>query len=246
MISVCMATYNGGEYVYTQLNSILKQLGRNDELIISDDGSTDNTINIIEKYNDPRIKLIRHDRGWLDPKTTLLSRVKKNFEEAIRLATGEFIFLSDQDDIWLPGRVEECLAEFKNGFDLIVCDCIVTDKNKILFSSYYEIIKPSSNILRTLYKSSFHGCCLAFSRKMNHYILPMPNENIGHDIWIGLQCIINGKVKFIDKQLVNYRRHDDTVTQCGFKSTNKLKDKIIYRLAILTALCKRKYISCLK
>ncbi|MCE4526993.1 glycosyltransferase, partial [Escherichia coli] len=133
-----MATYNGGEYVYTQLNSILKQLGRNDELIISDDGSTDNTINIIEKYNDPRIKLIRHDRGWLDPKTPLLSRVKKNFEEAIRLATGEFIFLSDQDDIWLPGRVEECLAEFKNGFDLIVCDCIVTDKNKILFSSYCE------------------------------------------------------------------------------------------------------------
>lgn len=115
MISVCMATYNGGEYVYTQLNSILKQLGRNDELIISDDGSTDNTINIIEKYNDPRIKLIRHDRGWLDPKTPLLSRVKKNFEEAIRLATGEFIFcltrmtfgfLEELKNVWLSSKMD--------------------------------------------------------------------------------------------------------------------------------------------
>lgn len=95
MISVCMATYNGEEYIKEQLESILCQLGEMDEIIISDDGSTDNTLNIIESYNDSRIKIHINTgkHGFV-----------YNFENALQKAKGEYIFLSDQDDIWLPEK----------------------------------------------------------------------------------------------------------------------------------------------
>ncbi|MDE5758415.1 MAG: glycosyltransferase, partial [Allobaculum sp.] len=92
MISVCIATYNGERYIETQIRSILDQLNEDDEIIISDDSSTDRTLDIIRSLNDSRIKLFAgnkfHSRTF-------------NFENALKQATGDFIFLSDQDDIWL-------------------------------------------------------------------------------------------------------------------------------------------------
>lgn len=99
MISVCMATYNGEKYIKEQIDSILKQLGSDDELVISDDGSSDGTIDIILGYHDPRIHLYKgsfHSPAF-------------NFENALKNATGDFIFLSDQDDIWYDNKVPEIL-----------------------------------------------------------------------------------------------------------------------------------------
>ena len=116
MISVCMATYNGERYIKRQIDSILYQLGEDDELIISDDGSTDRTLEIIKKYNDSRIKIYEHI------KKAELSKVKKlrnfyyatsNFENALIHSRGEYIFLADQDDIWESEKVtstSSCLA----------------------------------------------------------------------------------------------------------------------------------------
>ena len=89
MISVCMATYNGEKYLREQVGSILTQLGENDELVVSDDGSTDSTIDILKSYNDPRIKIFIN---------TGRHGVNSNFENALRHADGDYIFLSDQDD----------------------------------------------------------------------------------------------------------------------------------------------------
>ena len=94
IVSVCMATYNGEKYIREQIDSILPQLSDSDELVISDDGSSDSTIDIIQGYNDRRIRLYhntRHGVTW-------------NFENALRQSRGDVIFLADQDDVWKPGK----------------------------------------------------------------------------------------------------------------------------------------------
>lgn len=98
MISVCIATYNGEKYLKEQLDSIIPQLTAQDELIISDDGSKDTTMEIIKRYaaNDSRIKVYK------GPGKGVIA----NFEFAINQTQGEFIFLADQDDVWLPEKVQ--------------------------------------------------------------------------------------------------------------------------------------------
>lgn len=103
MISVCVATYNGEKYLQEQLDSILIQLAPDDELIISDDFSTDKTRSILDSYRaDPRIKLLE------GPQKGII----KNFEHAINQASGDLIFLADQDDVWLPDKVADTKAKF--------------------------------------------------------------------------------------------------------------------------------------
>ena len=96
-ISVCIATFNGEKYISSQLDSILNQVVPVHEIIISDDMSTDNTIEIIKNCNNPIIKIfINKERLG----------VAKNFENAIKHANGDFIFLCDQDDIWLKNKTQ--------------------------------------------------------------------------------------------------------------------------------------------
>ena len=118
MISVCIATYNGEKYLQEQLNSILVQLSEEDEVVISDDGSKDETCTILKEYaaRDSRIKLFK------GPGKGVIA----NFEFAIEQSSGEYIFLADQDDVWLPEKVQTTLAFFENHpkIDLVISDCI--------------------------------------------------------------------------------------------------------------------------
>lgn len=240
MISVCMASYNGQKYIENQLSSILKQLKADDEVIISDDGSSDDTLSIISGFNDPRIKVLSHPRSWLDIKTPIISRVKHSFDSALNIAQGDYIFLSDQDDEWISGRVDSALQYLETGTDLIVSNCVVLDeKENVLFSSYFDLISPSDKISRTIVKSSFHGCCMAFNAKMLKHVLPFPQRDIGHDTWIGMVCCVKGKVKFLDKPYIKYLRHNNTVTQCGFKSNRSLAVKVKYRIDLVLSLLQR-------
>lgn len=104
-VSVAMATYNGEKYLEQQIDSILMQLGSDDELIISDDHSSDRTVAIIEKYinNDHRVKLFMNEE----------SGVTSNFENAIKRTQNEIIFLSDQDDVWKPEKVSTVKGYYK-------------------------------------------------------------------------------------------------------------------------------------
>ncbi len=102
-ISVAMATYNGEKYIKEQLESILLQLENQDEVIVSDDGSTDHTLKIIESLNDQRIKILKGPRNG----------VKQNFAHALSFCKGKYIFLSDQDDIWLENKVKHLLTCFE-------------------------------------------------------------------------------------------------------------------------------------
>ena len=111
-ISVCMAAYKGEKYIASQINSILSQLSDKDELIVSDDEPSGDTERIVKEFakNDPRVRYIEGPSKG----------VIKNFENAIKAATGDVIFLSDQDDIWCEGKVEKVLFEIKNEWNLSI------------------------------------------------------------------------------------------------------------------------------
>ena len=125
MISVCMATYNGEKYIKEQLDSILSQLESDDELLISDDGSTDNTISIIQSYNDSRIHILNHV-----PNSSYSGheKVSSNFENALKNAHGDYIFLSDQDDIWCKDKVKKCVNEMQSSL-FVVHNMKIIDEN---------------------------------------------------------------------------------------------------------------------
>lgn len=220
-ISVAMATYNGEKYIKEQLDSILKQLKEFDEIVISDDGSSDNTINIINSYKDKRIKLIN------GPKLG----VKKNFENAIKNCNNKFIFLADQDDIWVNNKVEIVLNYFiKEKADLIVHDCdVVNEKLEVIDESFYKYRKSKKGILKNIMKNSYIGCCMAFKSSFKDKILPIPNNIEMHDQWIGLKTEKYGRVLFINEKLIHYRRHDSNVSLMKHYPIFKmLKNRIIF------------------
>ncbi|KPA54185.1 hypothetical protein VT25_03875 [Photobacterium leiognathi subsp. mandapamensis] len=233
MISVCLATFNGEKYIKEQLLSILNQLNENDEVIISDDCSTDKTISIIKDLNDSRVKIFinKNNKKSVTIYKSIYS-VNRNFSNALEKASGDIIFLSDQDDIWIKDKVKLMINELKK-YDLVISNCLMLDDNNVSKESYFDIVKPNGNFYRTFYKSSYHGCCMAFKRSVLSKAMPLPNTFIGHDTWIGLVSSRYFSVKFLDKPLLLYRRHGDTVTTASGKSSNSLLSKIIYRLNLI-------------
>ena len=230
MISVCMATYNGAAFVEEQLRSILAQLGEKDEIIVSDDGSTDATLAIIQAVGDPRIRL-------LPPHEPLGST--RNFYYALDAAKGDIIFLSDHDDVWLPGRVERCLEELRKA-DLVVTDCQVVDESlQILYPSLFKLYGLREGLWHNLLRCGFYGSLMAMHRSVVERAKPWPknDELIKHDWWLGIVAEKTGTVRFIsDTQYVLYRRHDKTETIVSrnilHRSRRSLTTRIMARMAM--------------
>lgn len=202
-VSVCMATYNGSQYIGEQINSILKQLGDNDELIISDDSSTDNTVSIIKGFNDNRVVLYENQK---------FANHIFNFEFALSKAEGDYIFLSDQDDVWFENKVSRSIAELQTA-DLALSDCMLIDKNgNTLKASFFEGRKSNIGFWKNFHKNSYTGCCIAVKKEIIKKALPFPNKIISHDTWIGLVAEMFGKTALINEPLVKLRRHNDNVS----------------------------------
>ena len=229
MISVCIATYNGADYIAEQLQSILPQLSKEDEIVISDDCSTDNTADIVARFRDERIR-------FLPAKEKLGST--NNFFRAIDASKGEILFLADQDDVWLPGRVERCVKELETA-DLVVTDCRVVDNElKMLYPSLFRLYGLHEGLWHNLLRCGFYGSLMAMRRSVVERARPWPkNELLKHDWWLGMVAEKTGKVRFLsDKQYVLYRRHEGTETQVSanpFKrSKRSLKTKLLARLCM--------------
>ena len=163
MISVCMATYNGEKYIKEQLSSILSQLSEKDEIIVSDDSSTDKTVEIIESFQDKRIKILKNNK---------FRQPNLNFENALKYSKGDIIFLSDQDDVWIENKVEIILNQLKK-YDLIVSDAFITnEKLNITNDSLFSEVNSNRGILKNIIKNTYYGCCMAFKRKVLKKALP--------------------------------------------------------------------------
>ncbi len=233
MISVCMATYNGEKYIKQQIESILCQLTPEDELIISDDLSQDSTLDIIKAINDSRIKIHIHekDHGFV-----------KNFENALSFAKGDYIFLSDQDDLWMPNKVSISM-EYLSKFDFIVSDCItINEKEEVISESRIQDYNIKTGFWNLMIKTRYLGCCMAFNRKVLNAVLPFPKNtnHMEHDLWIAAVSECYFKTTLIEEPLILYRRHGNNTSSGGDDKGYSLPLKIYRRFYRLVCLYKIK------
>lgn len=231
-ISVCIATYNGEKYIKEQLDSILCQLDFQDEIIVSDDSSTDNTLAIIESYGDHRIKVFSNQK---------FHSPIYNFENSLKKAKGDYIFLCDQDDIWYPDKVDTML-KYLNKYDLVVSNCKVVDADlNVISESFFTICLSGKGFWKNLIKNTYLGCCMAFKKEVLFYALPFPDNIAMHDIWIGLSVELHGASFFLDTPLINYRRHGANASFGGGKSEFSFSYRLKYRFHMLYSLLRRKF-----
>lgn len=232
MISVCIATYNGEKYLRQQLDSILAQIGENDEIVISDDCSTDGTLSLIRSYAEARIRLLHHDPTSVTT-TFPLDRPTHNFENALRHAQGDIIFLADQDDVWLPGKVERMLEALQDA-DLAMHDSIVVNTElQQLSPSFFSIMGASTNAWHNAMRSTVLGCCMAMRRCLLDAALPFPQTKIAHDLWLAMVAGRKFRFVLVREPLLMYRKHGKSMTTAGVKSKYSLWFKLSYRLTIL-------------
>lgn len=226
-----MATYNGEEFVFEQIKSILIQLSPNDELIISDDSSMDNTVKIIQSVKDHRVKLLTNNK-FRDP--------IKNFQHTLNFAAGKYIFLSDQDDVWLDGKYNE-MVHLLERYDLVISDSIIVNEQlNVLYPSFFTYFNSGKGILKNMIKSSYYGSCMAFRREILNAALPFPDtKEIGHDLWIGLVAEMLGTVYFYPKPLLLYRRHSAAFTPVNVGKSKRTKyQMLVGRLVMAKELLK--------
>ena len=226
-----MATKNGALFIREQIDSILTQLTAKDELIISDDHSVDDTIEIIKSYNDSRISIFQNNgTGVVD-----------NFENALAYAIGDQIFLADQDDIWAPNKIQS-MVKYLEDYDVVVCDCTIVDENLNPESiSFFQMNKSNKGLLRNIIRNSYVGCCMAFNRTVLNKILPFPRNIPMHDLWIGLVAELHYSVYFLDESLVLHRRHSTNASSTANQSKRSLIEKVTGRVGLVTNLLRTKY-----
>ena len=204
-VSVVLASFNGSNFIIEQVVSILKQLREDDELIILDDKSSDNTVELLRNIGDSRIKIYQN---------SINIGVIKTFEKAMALANGDYIFIADQDDIWLPGKYAQCLERLEQKNNVLVfsdveyiSDLIGTEVIPRKLSKNYK-----NSILRTLYSNPFMGCTMCFKKSILQVVIPIPRIAPMHDVWIGLTSMMIGEVYYIDKKLIQYRIHSSNAS----------------------------------
>lgn len=214
-ISVVLATYNSSRYLRQQLESILDQTMPPDELVVCDDRSTDNTLEILKEYAD-RIKLNLN----VNPES--LGPVR-NFAKGISLASSDLIALSDHDDVWLPHKLETSvnkLLELEAGEQadtpvMVFTDLKLVDEGLSLIAESfraYSGAKPHKNSLaRLLLRNTVTGCTILMNRALAELALPVGEHALMHDHWLALVAAAFGKMAFIEEATVLYRQHGGNV-----------------------------------
>ncbi|MGN6214222.1 glycosyltransferase family 2 protein [Parafilimonas sp.] len=233
-LSVVIATYNGEKFINDQLSSIIKQLDEDSEVIISDNGSTDRTIEIINSFNDRRITILH----------CLQKGSVHNFENALNRVSGDIIFLADQDDVWLDNKVQ-IVKEYLRKYDLIMADSRIVDENlNVLHESFYVIKNAGNGFLKNVISNTYQGCSMAFKKEVLNLSLPFPNNIPMHDIWIGFVAELFFSTCFIPEKLLLHRRHHTNASTSTNKSEYNFYQKLTFRFQVLKylpLLLKRKY-----
>jgi glycosyltransferase involved in cell wall biosynthesis len=213
MISVAMAAYNGGKFIAEQIDSILAQTYQDFEIVICDDCSTDNTWDVIQQYvaKDDRIKAYKNEQNL---------GFRKNFVKAINLCSGEYIALSDQDDVWTEDHLQVLLDNLK-GYTLVCADSLLVGENgeswnMTLRQAEAADYMPEDNFDKAYsvmyFRNMFQGSCMLFHRDFMQTALPLPDDICYHDVWFALlACYMDG-INYVEKVISCYRMHDNNVT----------------------------------
>ncbi|MEC7840265.1 MAG: glycosyltransferase family 2 protein [Chlamydiota bacterium] len=213
-VDILLATFDGEEFVEEQLESILEQTHQNFTIIIGDDASRDTTPDIITQYLKKGYgKLFFHQ--YLDNVGTTL-----NFSRLSDLATSDYIMLSDQDDIWLPSKIENTLKKMKELESkygkhtplLVHTDLSVVDDNlKMIHPSFWKFCgyyPENDSLSRVLTQNNVMGSTIMINRALLDIAFPIPKTALMHDHWLSLVATIFGKVGWVEQQTMCYRQHN--------------------------------------
>lgn len=213
LISVVMCTYNGAKYLKEQIDSILQQTIADFELVVCDDCSNDGTWEILQDYasSNDKIRVCRNERnlGFL-----------KNYEKALGLASGEYVALSDQDDIWMPNHLEVLVNLL--GDRTIACgNSLLVDENGdslgMTLKEQEDLTVVSDNPMDValsimVYRNPFQGAAMLFRRSFLEKALPIPEGVKYHDSWFAaLACFMEG-ISYTDEVILYYRMHGENLS----------------------------------
>lgn len=222
MVDILLATYNGEKYISEQIDSILSQDYKDWKIFIRDDGSTDSTIRIIDKYLKEypgKIQLIDDIKGNIG--------VKLNFGELIQYSKSEYCMFCDQDDVWLSNKISLTLEKMKKiEIDktvkipiLVHTDLKVVDKNLELISDsiwkYMKLDKTRNTLNKLLVKTTVTGCTMMINSSLREIIYDIPKDCIMHDYWIALVASSCGIIEWIDTPTILYRQHGNNQVGTG-------------------------------
>ncbi|WP_028264825.1 glycosyltransferase [Arthrobacter sp. MA-N2] len=216
-VSVCLAAYKGSRYIEEQIDSILRDLGPNDELVVVDDASPDDTAAVVKRITDPRIRFIASsvNKGYV-----------RTFEQAVGLSRGEFIMLSDQDDVWIPGRVELMLTALEDhkvvagNFDVLgggprpwIPRLRASDSTRHLANLFAILIG---------YRA-YYGCAMGIRRDALSYFVPIPGYvHESHDLWLAICGNVAQSIRHLDDSIILRRLHDENQTPAGWRSLSRI------------------------
>jgi len=226
-ISVVMTTYNGSLYLRPQIDSIISQLNTEDELVISDDRSSDKTLEILKEYASDQVRIIQTP-GNLGP--------IRNFEYALAQARGSVIVLSDQDDVWLEGRLTRVRDHFLRNtmpYGLLVLDSDIVDGDlKPTLGSLFELLSVGPGLIKNVFRNTYVGCHMSFRRQLLDVAMPFPRAIPMHDVWLGLVSESLGPVTFEPGATMLFRRSGENYTQSRYSTIQRLT----WRIGLMTSL----------
>ncbi|MEQ1555164.1 MAG: glycosyltransferase, partial [Ferruginibacter sp.] len=228
MVSIIVATYNGQKYLLAQLISIAKQSYKNIEIIICDDASNDSTVEIIKEFAKSQANV-----SYFINETNI--GVNKNFELGFLKAKGNFIAIADQDDIWLPNKIEEQMKLFiKDEILLTHTASALFRGNNLPTKSYQKITNPfqGNDVQKLLLRNSVSGHNIIFRKQLLQQIFPIP-KNIYYDWWIVQTAACNGYIAASNKVLTYQRAHENNVTVKVRASKNQTEEEYQERIQAL-------------
>lgn len=201
-VSILIATYNGATYLAEQIDSILTEVAPDDEIVVVDDASSDETFEILLRYaaRYPTVTVIRNDKNI---------GVQKTFERLLGLSTRSIVFLSDQDDVWVAGRKTRMIEALAHeGCVAVLTNSLIMTEQGIGRTFFQKGHRPDvGSISRNFTRNNFIGCCMAFRREVLAVALPFPATISMHDWWIGSCAMAIGKVCYLEDPSLLYRRH---------------------------------------
>lgn len=227
--SVAMAVYNGEKYIREQIDSIIEMMNSDDELIISYDDSTDGTLSIIQGYamKDNRVKIV-FDKG---------KSVESNFNNAVANCSGKYIFLADQDDVWINDKINVVVEHFEKNKKcvVVIADGYDTDENLKVIDSMFEANKTTTNAFRNFVRGTYLGCQMAFTADIKDKIWPIDvQHHMAHDLLLGVKGARYGNVDLINKKLIYHRLHANNYSNTSkMNLINVIKNRWFFMLNII-------------
>lgn len=257
-VAVLMSTYNGADFILDQLKSLKDQSYNEFDLYVRDDGSSDNTINILNDFEGLSIKIVKDNLGNLGPAGSFMALLSK--------VNSDIYFFCDQDDYWLPDKINKSLNLISKNNDvpcIVHSDLILVDsKLNFLNNTFHQVDRVDPKLLvmtNKLYvQNCVVGCTLVFNEKMKKIALDKYQIGIDvvamHDWWIAILAKNFGLILFLDEPLILYRQHHKNVSGAsnskksplvflkklisgvGFKKVNKYHEKIVSQSSLLLKL----------